>query len=102
MMRLIAVALPALLLVACSRAPAPAPAGGGNDPVAAECRAESRNSPAVREAWRAQIPSNQTLEDRMRAEINMAEANAFEDCMRRRGVRAGGGVERVRPPGWYW
>jgi hypothetical protein len=102
MMRLIALALPALFLAACSRAPAPVAATGGNDAVTAECRAEARNSPAVREAWRAQIPSNQTLEDRVRAEAAMAEANAFDDCLRRRGVRTGGGVERVRPSGWYW
>jgi hypothetical protein len=40
-------------------------------------------------------------EDRVNALRTEAEARAFDQCLRQRGIRRGGGVERVRPPGFF-
>jgi hypothetical protein len=102
---LIALALPALLIAGCS--------GGYNDnswlsaeqrqnPAFDECRTEARNSPEIRAAWRQMNATNRTHEDRVNAEAILARDRALDDCLRRRGVIRGGGVERVRPEGWWW
>lgn len=105
MMRLMHAAggLALLALAGCggrAAAPAPAPAlpGGPDAQQAAECRAEARRSPAVR-ALEAQLnPANLTNVDRVRAEQREAESRAYVDCLRRRGLARGGGVEPVRRP----
>jgi hypothetical protein len=103
MTRLIALLAPALLLLgACSRPVVPAAEAGPDDAVAAECRVEARSSPEAREVWRRQVPANIAVQDRLQGERAVAEANAFDACMRRRGVRRGGGVERVRPQNSFW
>lgn len=98
MMRLAALALLALL-AACSRTPA-TPAAPEN-PEVAICREEARNIPVSRDL-RARLT---TMHAAGRAEIEReqaeAESRAFNDCLRRRGVLRGGGVEQVRRPGLF-
>ncbi|WP_270937733.1 phosphoribosylamine--glycine ligase [Falsiroseomonas oryzae] len=94
----LALLLPALLLAACgSRGPAPRTAAAQEDPAVAECRTESRNSPEVRELFREENPANQTQHALVEQRRTEAERRAFRDCLRRRGVIHGGGVEQVRP-----
>jgi hypothetical protein len=95
--------LAALLLGACgSRAPAPLPGEPAIDPVIAqECREEARRSSAAREAWRTQTPNNPFQTDIVNQRVSDAEGEVFADCLRRRGVTRGGGVERVRTPGFF-
>jgi hypothetical protein len=101
---LMALALPAALLAGCT---------GYNDrswltaeerqnPAYEECRVEARTSPGVRDAFRQMNPVDLTHQDRVNAEAVLARARALDECLRRRGVIRGGGVERVRPQGWYW
>ncbi|WP_137179153.1 phosphoribosylamine--glycine ligase [Roseomonas sp. AR75] len=102
---LLALALPALLLGACSRQdPSPWRLGPNepDSPVVQACRREAGNAPAVRDAWRQMNSTNRTFEDRVNAEVIMARDAAFDACLRRAGLRTGGGVERVRPSGYYW
>ena len=73
-----------------------------NDPVVAECRQEARRDPSVRNAWRGMNAGNRTLEDRVTAAAVEAESNAFDACLRRRGVIRSGGVERVQSRGFSW
>lgn len=98
MMRRLA-ALPALLLLAaCGGTPAPAPRPG-EDPQVAECREEARQSPQSQDMARRMNFNNPTQMDRIREEQRMAEARVFQDCLRRRGLSRGGGVEPLRRPG---
>ncbi len=98
MMRLDALVLLALL-AACSRTPA-TPAAPEN-PEVAVCREEARSIPVSREL-RARLLST-TVAGRAEIEREQAEAEsrAFNDCLRRRGVLRGGGVEQVRRPGLF-
>ncbi|WP_237217182.1 phosphoribosylamine--glycine ligase [Falsiroseomonas oryziterrae] len=93
-------ALALLLLAACGGAPA-RQAAPTEDPAVAECRAEASRSDTVREAWRAANLSSSGEQERTRARVADAEARALNDCLRRRGVIRGGGVERVRPPSFF-
>ncbi|PWS38388.1 phosphoribosylamine--glycine ligase [Falsiroseomonas bella] len=101
---LLALALPALLAAGCGSTPEERRVAAElpNDPVVAECRQEARRDPSVRNVWREMNPSNRTQEDRLTAMAVEAESNAFDACLRRRGVIRSGGVERVRPQGFYW
>lgn len=92
-------ALPLLLaLAACGGTSAPAPRAG-EDPQVAECREEARQSPPVRDLGRQMNFNNPTQMDRLREEQRAAEARVFQDCLRRRGLSRGGGVEPLRRPG---
>jgi|GEM_PF-1155266 len=97
---LIAPALAALLLAACGGTPA-RQAGPPEDPAVAECRAEASRGDEVRNAWRTANLTGPGEQERTRARIAEAEARALNDCLRRRGVIRGGGVERVRPPSFF-
>jgi hypothetical protein len=90
--------LPLLLAAACAgRQPTAQPAQPESAAVA-ECRAEARSSPAVQETWREWVPFNMPNNARVNDERAEAERRAFNDCLRRRGLSRGGGVEPVRRP----
>lgn len=97
----LALALPALLLAACGAPRTARPAPEPERPEIAECRREARDSGAMRDLGRQLNPSNPANMDRLRAEAAEAERRAFNDCLRRRGVLRGGGVEPVRRPGMF-
>jgi membrane-bound lytic murein transglycosylase B len=88
-------ALPILLLVACgSTTPSPPPTAEQRE--FAECRAEARASPEMREIGRESWMNNTTNQARIQNERAETEARLFADCLRRRGISRGGGVEPVR------
>ena len=95
----LAAALLLPLLAACGappRAPAePEPAGF------AECRAEGQRAADAVDLGRQAMPGNATQTDRLAAERNAVAQRGFEDCLRRRGLTRGGGVEAVRRPGGF-
>ena len=100
-MRLVVFAALLPLLAACARTPAPPPTPSVPDtPEVAACRAEARNSPEVRDIGHRMNPANTYQTARVAALRDEAEGRAFNDCLRRRGISRGGGVERVRPPGF--
>lgn len=85
-----------LLLAACdsdrhltTRAPGP------EEPGVAECRAEARQATVPGMARQAN-PANAMNTARLMQEQEAAELRAFNDCLRRRGLSRGGGVEPVR------
>jgi hypothetical protein len=84
-----------LLLAISACAPAAEMPRGGAPMTNAECRAEAQADPAVR----ATAGMSGPLEFGMtpRARIARAEAleRAYRDCLRRRGLPAPGGVERL-------
>jgi len=84
----------ALLLGACSAA-APTPP---EDPGIAACRAEARSSPELRQVGRETLMGNSTNALRIDAQRAEVEGRALSDCLRRRGLMRGGGVEPVRRP----
>jgi hypothetical protein len=87
--------MPVLLLAGCGGASRPAPAPETADMAA--CREEARAAAAVTsDLARRQNINNSSYTDRLRVEQSEAEARAYNDCLRRRGVLRGGGVERVR------
>jgi hypothetical protein len=90
-----------LALAACGGAgrDLPAPAGIADSPEVAECRQEARDNPMVRDFTRRMIVGNQPQIDAVRAEQRQVEQRVFSDCLRRRGLSRGGGVEAVRPRG---
>ena len=100
---LLALALPALLLAGCGATPVERRVAAEipNKPVVAESRAEARRAPEVRDVWRQMNTINRSQQDRLTAMAIDAESNAFDACLRRRGVIRGGGVERVRPQGFW-
>ncbi|WP_368414892.1 phosphoribosylamine--glycine ligase [Falsiroseomonas sp.] len=95
----LAAALLLPLLAACgspARAPAePEPAGF------AECRAEAQRSAEAVNLGRQWMPNNPTQDERLAAERSVVVQRSFEDCLRRRGLTRGGGVEAVRRPGMF-
>lgn len=86
-----------LVMAACGGTPAPV-ARPGEDPQVAECREEARQSPQSQELARRMNFNNPTQMDRVREEQRVAEARVFQDCLRRRGLSRGGGVEPLRRP----
>jgi hypothetical protein len=102
---LTALALPLLLLLgACAKQESEWRLGADepNTPAVQACRREAGIAPAVRDAWRQINDTNQTHQDRVNAEAIMARDAAFDACLRREGLRRGGGVERVRPQSFWW
>jgi len=92
MMRLAALAALGLL-AACARTPAEP----GN-PEFAICRAEARDLPISRELRARLLTTHAAGRAEIERERAEAENRAFNDCLRRRGVIRGGGVEPVRRP----
>ena len=89
--------LPLLLVLAgCGGTAGPI---AGDTPAQAECRAEARQAPSVLEFNRRVVIGNVTSEENMRQARQEAEGRAFVDCLRRRGLTRGGGVEALRRPG---
>lgn len=97
-----ALALSALLLLAAcgggtaSRAPAQP-----ENPEFAACREEARSSAQVADIGRQMNLSNPTQMDRIAQAQAEAEQRAYRDCLRRRGLVRGGGVEPVRRQGLF-
>jgi outer membrane biogenesis lipoprotein LolB len=91
----------ALLLLAGCAARTPAPTAAPQTAAEAECRQEARNSPAVRDLARRMVIGIQAQMDRVQEEQRIAESQAYTDCLRRRGLSRGGGVEPVRRPGLF-
>ncbi|MGG5811547.1 phosphoribosylamine--glycine ligase [Falsiroseomonas sp. CW058] len=89
----------ALLAAAGCGARQPAAPATAEDPAVAACRDEARDSPAVRDLGRRMLIGDISQTERVRAEQRAAEARAFNDCLRRRGLARGGGVEQVQPRG---
>ncbi len=90
--------LGSLLLAACSGSPA-TPARPLT-PEETACRQEANDAQIAVDAHRAN-PTNLTYTDRLNAEAEAAREAAYRDCLARRGVRRGGGVERVRRQGLF-
>jgi hypothetical protein len=91
-------AIALLLLAGCGgRVAQPEFADG---PAQRECRAEASQAPEVRDAWRQVVIGNPTSEERVRRDQGRAESRAYTDCLRRRGLVRGGGVEPLRQPGF--
>lgn len=95
--------LAALLLGACTPSYRADEAAfrGPDDPAHRECRAEAENAPSVVDAGRRALIGNVAQQDRLSAERQDAVARAYQDCLRRRGLIRGGGVEPVRRPGMF-
>lgn len=91
------------LLAACGSRGEPAPMRTDVDDPAAvqECRAQARNSQQVRDVQRTAWNENLYRMDSVNRNLREAEATAELDCLRRRGVVRGGGVEQVRPPSLF-
>jgi uncharacterized lipoprotein YajG len=84
-----------LALAACASRGATTAAAPEN-PAQAECRQEARESIPVRDLARQLVIGNQAQMDRVQAQQREAESRAYSDCLRRRGLARGGGVEPVR------
>jgi hypothetical protein len=95
-MKLSAVTAALLLLAACGATPEPA---APENPGIAACREEARAAGASRDFARQSVPNNQSNQFRLDQERAVAERAALSDCLRRRGLSRGGGVEPVRRPG---
>lgn len=87
------------LVAACGGTPEP-PAPPEN-PGVAGCRAEAQAAFSSRSFARQASPGNATNEVRLERERAEAERVAFNDCLRRRGLARGGGVEPLRRPGSF-
>ena len=98
-----ALVLAALLLGACTPTYRADEAAfrGPDDAAHRECRAEAENAPTVMEFGRRVLPGNVAQQERLSAERQDALARAYQDCLRRRGLVRGGGVEPVRRPGMF-
>lgn len=95
--------LAALLLGACTPAYRADEAAfrGPDDPARRECRAEAENAPEVVAFGRQARLDNIPAQDRLAAQRQDAVTRAYQDCLRRRGLMRGGGVEPVRRPGMF-
>ena len=93
--------LAALALMSCASRPAAPVADVPVDPGVAECRAEARASPEMRLLQRERVMGNTTNEARVAAEREALEQRLLTDCLRRRGLTRGGGVEPVRRPALF-
>ncbi len=82
-----------LLLAACAGA---APRQAALSPEQEACRSEAESSTPAQEFGRRWNPANENLMAELRAERTRAVEAAYRDCLRRRGVVRGGGVERVQ------
>jgi hypothetical protein len=89
-----------LALAACGGRSA-APVAQADGPVQAECREEARQAPASRDSYRRLVIGQWAQQERVEEEIRDAEGRAYADCLRRRGVLRGGGVEQVRRPSGF-
>ena len=95
----LAAALLLPLLAACgspARPPAEAEPAGF-----AECRAEAQRSGEAVNLGRQWMPNNPTQDERLAAERSAVVQRAFDECLRRRGLTRGGGVEMIRRPGMF-
>lgn len=88
-----------LMLAACGGRAAPEPAIA-ETPAQAECRAEARQSPDVAALSRRVLLGVPASEYRFRRDRQQAEATAYTNCLQRRGLSRGGGVEPLRRPGF--
>jgi hypothetical protein len=95
----LAAALLLPLLAGCggpTRPPAePEPAGF------AECRAEAQRGGEAVNLGRQWTPNNPTQDERLAGERSAAVQRGFDECLRRRGLVRGGGVEAIRRPGMF-
>ncbi|MGX9963565.1 phosphoribosylamine--glycine ligase [Roseomonas sp. F4] len=88
-----------LLLAGCGgRDPAPVPTA--DNPAQVACREEARRSSGVAEESRRVVIGLPSSEERFLQARAEAENRAFMDCLRRRGLVRGGGVEPLRQPGF--
>jgi hypothetical protein len=87
------------LLAACGGA-APTPTVP-DPPGFAECRAEAQRSGQAVNLGRQWLPNNPTHDERLAAQRDAVVQQAFNECLRRRGLVRGGGVEAVRRPGMF-
>ncbi|MDB5414925.1 MAG: hypothetical protein JWR10_3260 [Rubritepida sp.] len=62
----------------------------------AECRAEARSSPEVRNTSREANLENPANLRRVQTERNETEARVYNGCLRRLGLPIAGGVEPIR------
>lgn len=85
-----------LLLAACGGA-APRPA---ETPAMAECRAEAERNPAAQAMFSRVNTQNPNNMDRVEREREQIVNRAYADCLTRRGIVRGGGVEPVRRSGF--
>lgn len=92
--------LAALLLLGACGARQSAPAAPENPEIAA-CRAEARDIPLSRDIRARLMTTHPAGRAAIEAELAEAEQRAFNDCLRRRGIRRGGGVEPVRRQGLF-
>jgi hypothetical protein len=93
----------ALLLAACTPAYRADEAAfrGPDDAAHRECRAEAERSPDVVVAGRQAFLGNPAQQERTEAGRQEAVGRAYQDCLRRRGLIRGGGVEPVRRPSMF-
>lgn len=92
-----------LLLAACTPAYRADEAAfrGPDDPAHRECRAEAERSPEVVAVGRQAFLGNPAQQERIESGRQQVVARAYQDCLRRRGLIRGGGVEPVRRPGMF-
>ncbi len=90
------VLLPVMVLTACG-SPAPRQA---ETPVMAECRAEAERVPGAQAMFRQLNLENPNNRDRVEREREQVVNRAYADCLARRGITRGGGVEPVRRSGF--
>jgi len=76
-----------------------APPGPPESPELAACREEARTAASGPDLSRQSFPGQVANEERLRRIRAEAESTAYTDCLRRRGLARGGGVEPVRRPG---
>jgi len=86
-------AMSAATLAACG--PAGEPPRGGAPMTNAECRAEAEADPAVQATAAMSGPPSYGMTPAARIARAEALQRAYRDCLRRRGLPASGGVERL-------